>query len=184
MIFEFGISLEQLKRLKVRHIKRNYKYLLFRYKGIQIYKALSFYSLTLLKYNVITNSLKDSDFVIFDKIETKNKKERLSIIKSNINNFLNFRSLINKYTKKIFLIEINSNKRKYKINRIDVPRKKIFFLKIWDFLNDYSNEEEQSKNKYNFDEISSIKNNQDYDNDLLKNEFNFDLLNGIDFESI
>ena len=105
MIFELGISLEQLSKLKIKHIKNDYEYILFKNKGNQIYKVLSFYSYSLLKYNTIQNSLKDEDYVIFNNKNYKNENDRFSFIKNKIQAFLENKKEINQNYKTKFILE-------------------------------------------------------------------------------
>lgn len=194
IIFELGLSLIQLSKMKVKNIKNEYKNILFKNKGTQIYKALSFYSSTLLKYHIVRNSLNEDDFIIFSNIKSKKKEKRCDFIKEKISLFLNEKLKNNPSFKKNFISIINMERKKYKINRLEIGSKTKFFSKIWNYLNSlYLKEETINKsgkmkekiNNNNFldIDINSI-NNNNYCNSINEIDLNNNISDSLSFNRI
>ena len=147
MSFELGLSLSQIAKLKFRHIKNNFKNILFKDKGVQIYRVLSFYSYSLIKYHKQNNLLNQNDYLLFSEISNYTKKIRYYICEKKIDDL--FRKFIKstKVNKKKFLGFIKSGPKRKKINSINSKSKNSFFKKIWVYLNIFSNEDLHKNNK-------------------------------------
>ena len=183
IVFELGISLIQLSKIKVKNIKNDYKYIIFKYKGIQKYKVLSFYSSTLLKYYILTNALNKEDHLLFPDIKLKDKEKRFNAITERIKSFLNKLVCIKKSIREKFLSEINEERKKSKINRLEIERKTDFYNKIWNYLNLYFLENSSIQKNANLRDSRENKYPEIFYFDEKDDEYDLQTINDINFNT-
>ena len=167
LIFELGLTLKQVLYIKVMHIKKDYHHILLKINKKQIYKTLSFYSATLLKYYITKNYLKRNDYIITEKKNYKQKKN-YEFWLSKFENLIDRVKDIHANNKSVFLLLLVNEHSRFKINEIFSKTKSNFFKVIWNNLNNYIYEEEKKlKNKIEFHESSKHEENNE-------NLFNYD----------
>ena len=182
LAFELGLGLSQIIKLKCEHIKNNFKYILFKYNGVQIYRVLSFYSSTLLQYHCLSNNISKGKYIIFNEIKNSKNKNRIDICNEKIKNSIkkNIGSkpdLVNKIIKLL-----NKERPRFKINSIQLNYKTDLYSEIWEILNEEEKKTKQQNKAYeknkesNKFETSKIMNEINFNDD-----FNFNINNNFEF---
>ena len=149
--FELGLSLSQIIKLKFKHIKNDYSHILFKENKKQIYRALSLYSGSLLKFHWLDNNKEKDDYIVFDEIKNLKKSRREKTCIDNIKKIIVNDININQTLKNKIFNLLKKQRPRFKLNSISLEEKNKFFRNIFDnlyYCKNNKNSENRDKNDF------------------------------------
>ena len=129
LAFELRLSQSQIFHLKFENIKNGYNNKPFKFNSTQIYRPLSFYSSSILKYMCISNNKCRGQYIIFDEIRSSKMQFRMQLCNKKIKNIIKKEIKLKKELSNKTVKLLENEKPRVKNNSIYLILKSIFLVK-------------------------------------------------------